>query len=252
MSNQHENYEVLNLIGYGLAKFSTFTQVFGFSNKNSFYEYCVKIEVAETVGVVKNRQDLFDHFFDNGRKGWWQKGDAYIHRKIKIDTLFGNENVESYVNIVKMYLQSNFNIKDFVIKVNPIIQTRFRQMQETGLEAELFFINNYNLIPKFKGGKLEDARLYGDGYDFQISVNENFYLAEVKGIRSSKGRLRITENEFKKAQEYKENYFLSVILNLDEIPSIKIFANPLQILDFKKVERQSKSQIEYHLTGDIC
>jgi hypothetical protein len=83
-------------------------------------------------------------------------------------------------------------------------------------------------------------------------VNESFYLAEVKGIRGSKGRLRITENEFKKAQEYKENYFLSVILNLDEIPAIKIFANPLQILDFKKVERQSKPQVEYHLTGDIC
>jgi hypothetical protein len=252
MSNQHDNYEVLNLIGYGLAKFDTFTQTFGFTTKTAFYQYCVKVGIAETIGVVKNRQDLFDHFFDNGRKGWWQKGDAYIHRKIKIDALFGSENVESYVNIVKMYLQTNFSVKDFIIKVNPITQTRFKQMQETGLEAELFFMNNYQKLDTFQNGKLEDARLYGDGYDFQISVNESFYLAEVKGIRGSKGRLRITENEFKKAQEYKENYFLSVILNLDEIPAIKIFANPLQILDFKKVERQSKPQVEYHLTGDIC
>jgi hypothetical protein len=252
MSNQHDNYEVLNLIGYGLAKFDTFAQVFGFSTKTAFYQYCVKIGISETIGVVKNRQDLFDHFFDNGRKGWWQKGDVYIHRKIKIDALFGNENVESYVNIVKMYLQTNFSVKDFILKVNPITQTRFKQMQETGLEAELFFMNNYQKLNEFQNGKLEDARLYGDGYDFQISVNENFYLAEVKGIRRSKGRLRITENEFRKAQEYKDNYFLSVILNLDEIPANKIFANPLQTLDFKKVERQSKAQVEYHLTGDIC
>ena len=29
--------------------------------------------------------DLFDHFFpNNGRKGWWQKGDTYIHRKYLI------------------------------------------------------------------------------------------------------------------------------------------------------------------------
>jgi hypothetical protein len=235
-----------------LAKFDTFAQVFGFSTKTAFYQYCVKIGISETIGVVKNRQDLFDHFFDNGRKGWWQKGDVYIHRKIKIDALFGNENVESYVNIVKMYLQTNFSVKDFILKVNPITQTRFKQMQETGLEAELFFMNNYQKLNEFQNGKLEDARLYGDGYDFQISVNENFYLAEFKGIRRSKGRLRITENEFRKAQEYKDNYFLSVILNLDEIPAIKIFANPLQTLDFKKVERQSKAQVEYHLTGDIC
>lgn len=137
---------------------------------------------------------MFDHFFDNGRKGWWQKGDAYIHRKIKIDALFGSEDLESYVNIVKMYLQSNFSVNDSALKVNPITQSRFKQMQETGLEEELYFLNNYQMLKEFQGGEIEDARLYGDGYDFQISVNEEFYLVEVKGIRNPKGKFRITEN----------------------------------------------------------
>ena len=46
--------------------------------------------------------DLFDPFFPkNRRKGWWQKGNLYIHRKILIDDLFGNEDVDGYANVVK-------------------------------------------------------------------------------------------------------------------------------------------------------
>ncbi len=79
---KHKNYEILNLIGYALAKFDNdFIKEFGFSTKNAFFEYCVQIGLADTTGVIKNRMDLFDYFFPNKRKGWWQKGDAYIHRK---------------------------------------------------------------------------------------------------------------------------------------------------------------------------
>ncbi|GAA7404252.1 hypothetical protein MM0349_01220 [Helicobacter pylori] len=78
---KHKNYEILNLIGYALAKFDNdFIKEFGFSTKNAFFEYCVQIGLSNTTGVIKNRMDLFDYFFPNKRKGWWQKGDAYIHR----------------------------------------------------------------------------------------------------------------------------------------------------------------------------
>jgi hypothetical protein len=37
--SRHENYEILNLIGYGLAKFALdFVQAFGFRTKTVFYE----------------------------------------------------------------------------------------------------------------------------------------------------------------------------------------------------------------------
>ena len=252
--NKHENYEILNLIGYGLSKFSDeFINEFGFKTKSAFYEYCVNIGIAETVGTVKNRMDLFDHFFpNNGRKGWWQKGDAYIHRKLLIDSLFGNENVYEYANIVKLFLKDNFKIKDIVVNVKPIVKSRFKKLQETGLEAELYFMNNYNSIDIFKNGIIEDARLYGDGYDFQINVNESSFLVEVKGIRDKKGKFRLTENEYFKAQEYKNDYIVTLVLNLDDLPTFLTIDNPLKNLKFEERIIKSKETREYHLISDIC
>jgi hypothetical protein len=69
--SKHENYELLNLIGYGLAKFDMgFVKEFKFKTKSAFYQHIVELKIAATTGTVKNRQDLFDPFFDNGRKGW--------------------------------------------------------------------------------------------------------------------------------------------------------------------------------------
>ncbi|HTO15894.1 MAG TPA: DUF3883 domain-containing protein [Edaphocola sp.] len=251
--NKHENYEILNLLGYGLAKFDNgFIKQFGFKTKLSFFEYFVEIGIVETGSVVKNRMDLFDPFFENSRKGWWQKGDAYIHRKLLIDSLFGSENVVDYSNIVKLFLKDNFKIKDIFVDVKPILRSRFKKLQETGLEAELYFMNNYNFIDVFKNGIIEDARLYGDGYDFQIDVNENSFLAEIKGIRAKKGRFRLTGNEYLKAKEYKNDYFVTLVLNLNDLPTFLTIENPLKNLKFEERIIKSKEVIEYHLISDIC
>jgi hypothetical protein len=252
--SKHINYEILNLLGYGLSKFdNAFINEFGFSTKNDFFNYFVEIGIVETGSVVKNRMDLFDPFFpNNGRKGWWQKGDAYIHRKYLIDSLFGNENVKGYANIVKLYLKENYKVKDIIVEVQPIIKSRFKKLQETGLEAELYFQNNYNSIDAFKGGIIEDARLYGDGYDFQINVNENSFLAEIKGIRAKKGKFRLTENEYNKAKEFKNDYIVTLVLNLDDIPTFLTIENPLKNLNFEEKIIKSKETKEYHLISNIC
>ncbi len=250
--NKHENYEILNLLGYGLAKFDNeFIKQFGFETKNSFFDYFVEIGIVETGSVVKNRMDLFDPFFENSRKGWWQKGDAYIHRKLLIDSLFGNENVIGYANIVKLFLRDNFKIENILVEVKPIVKSRFKKLQETGLESELYFMNNYNLIDIFKNGNIEDARLYGDGYDFQINVNENSFLAEVKGIRAKKGKFRLTENEYFKAREYQNDYFIVVVMNLNDLPTFLPIENPLKNLKFEERIIKSKETKEYHLTSDL-
>jgi Domain of unknown function (DUF3883) len=256
MENQgskHQNYEILNLIGYGLSKFNDhFIQEFGFSIKTAFYNYCVEKGIADTTGTVKNRMDLFDHFFpENGRVGWWQKGDAYIHRKILIDSLFGNENVKSYANIVKLYLKENYKIEGLLVDVKPITKSRFRKMQETGLEAELYFLNNYNSIDNFKNGIIEDARLYGDGYDFQVNVNENTFLAEVKGIREKKGKFKLTENEYNKALEYKNDYIVTLVMNMNDIPTFLTIDNPVNTLNFRKNTFNPESVTEYY-SDEIC
>lgn len=253
-SYKHDNYEILNLIGYGLSKYNDlFINEFSCTTKTEFYKYCVDMGIASTTGTIKNRMDLFDPFFPkNGRKGWWQKGNTYIHRKVYIDSLFGSENVKNYSNIIKMYLQKNFQNCNIIVKENPIIKTRFKQLQKTGLEAEQYFYNNYNTIDIFKGGVIEDARLYGDGYDYQISLEDDFFLAEVKGIREKKGKIRLTKNEYEKAVEYKDKYILSIILNLNDIPKFHLIPDPIKHLKFKVVEVNPKKQIEYHLMSIIC
>lgn len=74
LSNKYEYYELLNRLGYGLSKFNhEFIKQFDCKNKEQFYQYFVDFGIVKTKSVVKNRQDLFDPYFDNGRLGWWQK-----------------------------------------------------------------------------------------------------------------------------------------------------------------------------------
>lgn len=205
LSKQHKNYEILNLIGYGLAKFDLkFVNLLGFRTKTELYESIVQRGIAETTGVVKNRQDLFDPFFDNKRKGWWQGGDKYIHRKVLIDSLFGSLDVGAYTDVVRLYMQNKFPvIGEKKKEISPFVRSKFRQLQITGQEAELFFMHNYKDIDTFKEGNLTDARLFGDGYDFQIEIRQHFFLVETKGLRTPYGSIRMTQNEYKKAKNTK-------------------------------------------------
>lgn len=245
--NRHENYEILNLIGYGLAKFDMdFIREFGFSTKTAFYDSIISKGIADTVGTVKNRQDLFDPFFDNERKGWWQKGNTYLHRKTFIDSLFGIFDVKEYSDVVKLYITYKLKLPDESRReISPIIKSKFKQLQLTGQEAELFFMQNYLEFDSFKGGVLEDARLLGDGFDFQIQIGARFLLAEIKGIRLSRGGVRLTENEYRKAKEYKDDYGLVVVSNLANVPKMTAVFNPLASLKLtKKIATQN--QTTYH------
>ena len=245
--NRHEFYELLNLLGYGLAKFDQqFVQSFGFKSKSSFYQYIIRLGICDTVGTIKNRQDMLDPFFNNGRSGWWQKSEQYISRKLFIDNLFGNKDVNEFSGIVKLYIEKELNIElDLNKKISPVLSSMFKQLQLTGQEAELYFISNFEHINSFKGGLIEDARLFGDGYDFQIENKSNFYLAEVKGITTDKGAIRMTENEFQKAIEYENDYILVVISNLRKKPKITSIENPVKNLKLKKNIITSK-QINYN------
>ncbi len=245
--SKHENYEILNLIGYGLAKFNmVFVKYFGFKTKTAFYEYIVRQGIAESVGTVKNRQDLFDPFFDNKRKGWWQKGNAYIHRKVFIDSLFGSLDAGAYANIVRLYLAEKFAIVEEPSKeISPVLKSKFKQLQITGQEAELFFMNNYKEVNSFKDGILEDARIFGDGYDFQIEVQKHFFLTEIKGLRTDYGSIRMTQNEFYKAKEYTDDYALVVISNLSDIPKMSVIFNPTENIRFTEKAINTK-QVNYH------
>ena len=139
-SRKHKNYEILNLIGYGLSKFNIdFVKVYGFDTKTAFYEYIVSIGIAQTVGTVKNRQDLFDGMTEGGpRKGWWQKGEVYKFRKDYIDSLFGNLNINEYVEMIKLSIAEKYDYQltnisplqkqEQEFKASPILKTQFKKM----------------------------------------------------------------------------------------------------------------------------
>ena len=245
--NKHENYEILNLIGYGLAKFDMdFVKQFGYQTKNDFYQEMVNRGVGETIGTIKNRQDLFDPFFPNKRKGWWHKGDAYIHRKDFIESLFGDYDAKNFADIVKLYLKNNFQIDEFkAVEASPIIKRKFKQLQLTGQEAELYFKKNYQQIEHFKNGDLEDARLLGDGYDFQIQIETKYFLVDVKGVRKTYGAFRMTDKEYSRANEYKNDYGLVIVSNLEDLPKMTTIFNPIVELVLEKQERMQQ-QISYH------
>ena len=249
--SKHPHYELLNLIGYGLAKFDdTFIREFQCSSKSEFYRYIVSLGVAETTGVVKNRMDLFDPYFDNNRKGWWQKAEVYRFRKDLIYMMFGSEDVHSFAEIVKMLLASEGKKTGITIVEKPIIRTKFKRLQETGMEAENYFIHHFDKEEKFQGGQLTDARLYGDGYDFQVDVQEHSYLDEVKGIRKPKVRTRLTSKEFEKAKDYQSDFILSLVTNLDDIPRLVLIDNPLNHFEFEKNVIKNEV-VEYRSLEDL-
>lgn len=245
--NKHRNYEILNLIGYGLAKFDTdFSKQLGYRTKQALYKSLVDGGIADTPDTVKNRQDLFDPFFDNGRKGWWQKGDAYLHRKKFIDALFGEYDVQTFARLVRIHLKSQEPTKSSEhFFVSPVIKSKFKQLQATGREAEIYFADNFERIEGFRGGVLEDARLFGDGYDFQIQLADRFVVAEIKGLRRSYGSVRLTSREFECAREYREDYGLVVVSNLEDLPKMSPIFDPIRNLKFER-KSYSSDEVTYH------
>lgn len=113
-------------------------------------------------------------------------------------------------------------------------------------------MHNYNEIEILQNGKITDARLYGDGYDFFVETTQNEFLCEIKGIRQSSGTLRLTQNEFEKAREFSETYLLVAVMDLQNSPKIKSILNPLESLRFTEKILCQKEIKEYHLVGNLA
>lgn len=244
--NKEKVSEIMNLIGYGLAKFDNdFVKEFNQPSKSAFARYIVGLGLANTPKAISNRMDSFDPYFENGRKGWFQRNQRE-HIKLFIDSLFGTEDAHGFANIVKLYIKSlNSDVVFTTEALSPVQKSRFKQLQETGKEAEFYFINNYKSIPIFQTGILEDARLWGDGYDFQIHCNGTYYLAEIKGVRTGQGSIRLTQNEYNRALEYKNDYVLVVVSNLSRIPKLNYIENPISNLILTS-RSQSVTQTHYY------
>ena len=108
-------------------------------------------------------------------------------------------------------------------------------------------MNNYRTIVSFENGALQDARLFGDGYDFQITVGNDYFLSEVKGVRGNTGGIRLTSNEFDKASEFRGKFCLAVVSSLEAVPRINVFFDPLSEFKFSKQAIRSE-QVSYSIS----
>lgn len=93
--------------------------------------------------------------------------DVYEHRKLFIDSLFGTADVKEFADILKMSLKEEGFLKDILVVQRPIVQTRFRKLQETGLEAELYFYNISSQFLCLKQGALRMPDCMGMGMIFK-------------------------------------------------------------------------------------
>ena len=233
---RHNNYEILNLIGYGLAKYEMdLMQSLGFATKAELFRSMISRGVATTTDTLKNRQDLFNPLVRKAKVGWWQNQDKYLHRKLLLDSLFGELDAGEYAALLRNYLYTHFPVSGEVkIRIAPILKSKFRQLQETGQEAELYFMNNYRSIVQFVDATLDNARLFGDGYDFQVTVHNSHVLAEIKGVRGTAGGIRLTKNEYEKAVEFESSFCLVVVSRLESTPRISVFFDPTKLLALSK------------------
>ena len=241
-----EKSEIMNLIGYGLAKFDhDFIREFSVKTKTAFSQHVVGLGLAKSVRAVLNRQDTFDPYFDNGRKGWFQRNQRK-HIKLFIDSLFGNEDARGFADIVKVLMYEAGQDTPFgKEKIAPTKMSKFKQLQETGKEAEFYFMSNYGNIPLFAGGEIEDARLWGDGYDFQILKEGAYLLAEVKGLREKVGGIRMTQNEYQKAKAFSSAYILVVVSGLSSTPKFSVVPDPANSLHLEYREHTSVQRDYY-------
>ena len=115
--------------------------------------------------------------------------------------------------------------------------TSFAKRIVTGQAAETFFFNNYKKYERFKVYDIEDTTKQGCGFDFKLhSETSDFLAVEVKGLQTKQGNILLTEKEYKVADILKNRYFIYVVANISNVPTAKIFQEPLNNLTLKKNE----------------
>ena len=188
---------------------------------------------------IKNYRDEFDPYFNNTRKGWYQR-ELRAYTK-EIFEKYKDIEFETFKNLIFSFLIENYEEKLQVSEfLETKIETSFIKRVATGKAAENYFLQNFK--KHFEGFNVFDVREFGCGFDFKLDLNQRQICVEVKGLNENKGQFLLTQKEFEVANKLKENYCLFIVKNLKEMPKESLFFNPLEHFDFK----QNKSvQISY-------
>lgn len=99
-----------------------------------------------------------------------------------------------------------------------VIEQAKKKVETIAMNKAINYENSYNRTPS-------DVASQNLGYDIKSSNSNETRYIEVKG-KSDTGDIEITENEWAKAKELENNYYLYVVYNCLDYPNLAIVRNP--------------------------
>ena len=131
-------------------------------------------------------------------------------------------------------LEQLLNLSESREKTKESASRVFTSRGKTGRKAEEFFIQYFKDNSMPCPGELVDRRDDGCGYDFAV-VNEGSDIqVEVKGLDSESGGITLTSKEWSVASANPDTYFLAIIRNVSDVPTIQFIRDPVSQLSVTK------------------
>jgi hypothetical protein len=179
---------------------------------------------------VKNMRDEFDPLHSNERVGWYQR--PLRPSRQKVFDLFTDLSEISLRAVVLNLLNSLDNeelstaIESIEIDENTHNDSKaeLNTRAITGEQAELYFLEHWkHHYPKFVN--IENCTKDGCGYDFKLISDNSTRYIEVKGMKSLKGSILLTDKEWKIAHEKVDSFDLIIVSDLENKPKVQIITN---------------------------
>lgn len=186
---------------------------------------------------VKNWRDEFDPYYDNRRKGWYQRGIRPSRQNVMaaFDDLSEDALRAVVLDIIrpKERLKVETELRS-VLKEIKVSDNRKRTKKKaeyvargpTGRMAEEFFVFRFHAGLTPFSGALRDCRDNGVGFDFEIIARKKRTLVEVKGLAKELSGITFTDKEWKVAHETQNDYFLGLVVQVATSPKIGFVQNP--------------------------
>lgn len=221
--------------------------------------------IGERLGVkpktISNMRDEFDPYHYNSRKGWHQR--PLSPSRVRVLESFQHMDFSEIFEIVKEIIgNSDFEATKLGRECSLILQNEqvddsnssddnfsYSPRGRTGQLAEEYFMNYFTKYSKPVSGVLEDKRLDGCGYDFEICRDEiSPCFIEVKGDLGTNAGLLFTSKEWDVAKQARKNYCLCTVRNLAADPTIHFLFDPFSALVPKR-NIQHTIAINYSLSS---
>ena len=201
---------------------------------------------------IKNYMQEFDPLFPNNRKGW-HKREMRAHCRDAFER-FGKLSLSDFSRLLSpLLLPPMMPLPDDMDELAAIDEDNlknesFCRRLITGAAAEGFFQSSFPKHTEFSEHALTNVTRYGCGFDFRLQPVDcrPFLAVEVKGIAGAGGEVMMTSKEHQVAEYLQDRYFLCVVRNFAERPTLSLYRNPLaQGLEFTRRERQ-QTTLSWH------